>query len=226
MRVEQRLREVRDCIAQVATASGRSPDVVQLIGVSKGAPVEAIADAVSAGLEDFGENRVQEAAPKVPFIKQRAPNPIRWHLIGHLQSNKVRPALDLFDELQSVDGLAIALKISGAANRDIPIFLEVQFAETTGRFGFAPDNVAEAFDIIAEYPHPSIRGLMTVAPLGLEPDGVRQIFRQLREIRDRLQESHPSFGPLGLSMGMTDDYAIAIQEGATVVRIGRAIFAA
>jgi PLP dependent protein len=225
MSVEQRLREVRARIADAATRSGRQPETVRLVGVSKGHGPEVIIEAIQAGLEDVGENRVQEAEEKVPSIRGAISKPVTWHLIGHLQTNKARAALDLFDTIESVDSVRLAQRLASIATRAVPVFLEVQFARTPDRFGFDPDEIEMAVGEIDEFPNIKISGLMTVAPLGLDEDGTRQVFRSLRERRDRLQESHQELGPLELSMGMTDDYNIAIEEGATVVRIGRAIFA-
>jgi PLP dependent protein len=225
MGFEQRLSEVRARIADAATRSGRQPEAVRLVGVSKGHGSEVIAEVIQAGLEDVGENRVQEAAEKIPSIRAAISNPVTWHLVGHLQTNKARGALDLFDTIQSVDSVRIAQRLASVATRTVPVFLEVQFARTPDRFGFDPDEIEVAVREIDEFPNIQVSGLMTVAPLGLDEDGTRQVFRALRERRDRLQESHHELGALELSMGMTDDYNIAIEEGATVVRIGRAIFA-
>jgi PLP dependent protein len=225
MSIEERLHEVRFRMAEAAEKSGRRPDGVRLVGVSKGHGPDVIAAAIQAGLEDVGENRVQEAAEKMPAIRAATSKTPTWHLVGHLQTNKARAALDLFDTIQSVDSVRLAQRLSSIATRAVPVFLEVQFARTPDRFGFDPDELERAALEIDEYPNVTITGLMTVAPLGLDEDGTRRVFRTLRERRDRLQETQQGLGPLELSMGMTDDYSIAIEEGATVVRIGRAIFA-
>lgn len=224
MSVADRLRRVEERIAEGAVRSGRVPAAVTLVGVSKGVEAGLVAEAVTAGLANVGENRVQEAATKIPNVNERAPVPPRWHLVGHLQSNKARAAVGLFDVIQSVDSLAIAEKISRVAVDALSVFLEVQFAPIPGRFGFDPDGVAIAFEDVRGLPKLVPRGLMTVAPLGLDPDGTRQVFRRLRERRDQLQEDHPEMEPLDLSMGMSEDFVLAVEEGATVVRIGRAIF--
>jgi len=225
MTVEQRLADVRGRMAEAATRSGRTPDSVHLVGVSKGHAPEVIVEAIEAGLRDIGENRVQEAAAKIPAIRAAASNPANWHLVGHLQTNKARAALELFDTIQSVDSVRLAERVSSIATRTVPIFLEVQFARTPDRFGFDPDAVDAAVEEIQRMPNIEVSGLMTVAPLGLDEEGTRRVFRTLRERRDRLQEANPDLASLDLSMGMTDDYPIAIEEGATVIRIGRAIFA-
>jgi pyridoxal phosphate enzyme (YggS family) len=225
MSVKDGLQRVRERINDAAARGGRPPGSVRLVGVSKGNPPELVAEAVAAGLRDIGENRVQEAVTKIPAVASLVDHRLSWHLVGHLQTNKTRQALDLFDTIQSVDSLRVAQALSRRADRPLPVFLEVQFAHTPDRFGFEPDAIEDAYNAISVLPHIDIRGLMTVAPLGLEPAGIRGVFRRLRERRDTLQERREIDG-IELSMGMTDDYEIAVEEGATLVRIGRAIFAA
>jgi hypothetical protein len=226
MSIAQNLRTVRERIAEAAVRSGRPPDAVRLVGVSKGMPVERMAEAANAGLRDIGENRVQEAATKIPTVDATVAQPPNWHLVGHLQTNKAGAALGLFDTIQSVDSVRVAQTLSRLADRPVPIFLEVQFVRAPDRFGFDPDEIEAALGTIGKLPNLNAVGLMTVGPLGLTEEDTRQVFRRLRERRDQLTSSRPGLPPLELSMGMTDDYAIAIEEGATVVRIGRAIFAA
>lgn len=225
MTVEAGLRQVRERIAEATARSRRSADSVRLVGVSKGNPPEAVAEATAAGLKDVGENRVQEAAPKIRAVAGLVREQPCWHLVGHLQTNKARAALDLFDTIQSVDSVRVAQALSRLAPGAIPIFLEIQFTRAPDRFGFEPTEIAEVYDTISALPNIEVQGLMTVAPLGLDPDGTRRVFRTLREQRDDLQELR-GLPRLDLSMGMTDDYEIAIEEGTTLVRIGRAIFAA
>ncbi|MBM2809479.1 MAG: YggS family pyridoxal phosphate-dependent enzyme [Chloroflexi bacterium] len=226
MSVHERLALVRERIADAAIHSGRIPGAIRLVGVSKGMLAPMIAEAVEAGLEDVGENRVQEAAEKIPSVDASVSAAPRWHLVGHLQTNKVRAALGLFDTIQSIDSVRVAQAISHSAARPVRVFLEVQFAHTPDRFGFDPDGIGEAVEAIRALPSMDVVGLMTVAPLGLTADETRRIFRTLRERRDALHESRPSVPLLELSMGMSEDFPLAIEEGATVVRIGRAIFAA
>ena len=225
MSVEERLKSVEARIAEAASHSGRPPNAVRLVGVSKGMAPALIVQAVAAGLQEVGENRVQEAGVKIPVVASELSTPPVWHLVGHLQSNKARPALELFDTIQSVDSVRIAQVLSRLAQQPVPVFLEVQFARAPDRFGFEPDALLDPVDEIARLPNMSIVGLMTVAPLGLSEEETRRVFRTLRLRRDELLERRPRLGNLELSMGMTDDFAIAIEEGATVVRIGRAIFA-
>jgi hypothetical protein len=206
---------VRRRIAAACERAGRSPGQVTLIAVSKGFAVDAIAEAVGAGQRDFGENRVQEAIEKIDALAARGITP-RWHLIGHLQSNKAKTAADRFAIIHSVDSLRLAEELSRRAER-AGILLEVNAAQEASKFGFAPTEVAPALSSIATLPHLDVLGLMTVAPLSDDPEVVRPVFRTLRELRDAL-------GLRELSMGMTNDFETAIEEGATMVRVGRAIF--
>jgi len=214
--IAENLARVRERIAAACARAGRSPDEVTLIGVSKGFPAEAVAEALNAGLEDAGENRIQEAVEKIEALAALGRRP-RWHLVGHLQTNKVKTAAGLFAIIHSVDSVRLAEAISRRAREPVPILLEVNVAQEASKFGFAPQEVAGALGEMAPLPNLEVRGLMTVAPLAGDPEAVRPVFRRLRELRDAL-------GLRELSMGMTDDFEVAIEEGATMVRIGRAIF--
>jgi pyridoxal phosphate enzyme (YggS family) len=224
MDVADRLEVVRAAIAEAALGVGRPVSSVQLVGVSKGYPAEAVENAVAAGLHDIGENRVQEAGPKIAAVNDAPVASPRWHLIGHLQRNKVKVAVGLFDTIQSVDSVRIAEAISRSASAPMPVFLEVQYQQTGERYGFDPELIADEVHRVEALPNIHVEGLMTVAPLGLDVEATRLVFRDLRERRDRIQALRPDHAPLELSMGMSADFRIAIQEGATVVRIGRAIF--
>jgi len=212
------LRAVRERVARACDASGRSPDDVTIIGVSKTHTPEAIAAAHAAGLRHFGENRVQEAALKLPALSTLAPPPV-WHMVGHLQRNKVREAVDLFDVIHSVDSMKLAVAMSERAGRDLRVFIEVNVGGEPAKHGVSPDSLPDLVREVRRLPHLQLEGLMTVAPIVPEPEDARPIFRQLRE----LAASHDL---RQLSMGMTDDFEVAIEEGATFVRIGRAIFGA
>ena len=216
MSIAENLALVRGRVAAACQRAGRSPDEVTLVGVSKGFPAEAAAQAYAAGLRDLGENRVQEAAGKIEALAAQGIRP-RWHLVGHLQSNKAKTAASLFAIIHSVDSVRLAQALSRRASEPVPILLEVNVAQEAGKFGFAPREVASGLRTIAALPNLGVRGLMTVAPLSDDPEAVRPIFRRLRELRDDL-------GLRELSMGMTDDFEVAVEEGATAVRIGRAIF--
>ena len=216
MSIAENLARVRERVAAACRRAGRSPDEVTLVGVSKGFPAEAAAEAFAAGLRDLGENRVQEAAPKIEALAAQGVRP-RWHLVGHLQTNKVKTAVELFAIIQSVDSVRLAQALSRRAREAVPILLEVNVAQEASKFGFAPQEVATALPTITALPNLEVRGLMVVAPLADNPEAVRPVLRCLRELRDAL-------GLRELSMGMTDDFEVAIEEGSTIVRIGRAIF--
>ena len=213
--IADRVAHVRQRVQRAAERAGRSPADVTIVAVSKGFPPSAIDEAVVAGIGDVGENRVQEAAAKIVALR---PLPITWHLVGHLQTNKAKTALELFDIIHSVDSLHLAEVLSHPdRSGPLPILLEVNAAGEATKFGFPPGEVAAAAQAIARLPHLDLRGLMTVAPFVSDPETVRPVFRELRRLRDAL-------GLRELSMGMTDDFEVAIEEGATLVRIGRAIF--
>jgi len=213
--IAERVAHVRQRVERAAERAGRSPADVTIVAVSKGFPPSAIDEAVVAGIADVGENRVQEAAAKIVALR---PLPITWHLVGHLQTNKAKTALELFDIIHSVDSLHLAEVLSHPdRSGPLPILLEVNAAGEASKFGFSPSEVAAAAQAVARLPHLDLRGLMTVAPFVSDPETVRPVFRELRRLRDAL-------GLRELSMGMTDDFEVAIEEGATLVRIGRAIF--
>jgi pyridoxal phosphate enzyme (YggS family) len=214
--IAESLARVRERIAAACERAGRSPDEVTLVGVSKGFPAEAVAGAFDAGVQDMGENRVQEAVDKIDALASMGRRP-RWHLVGHLQTNKAKTAVGRFAILHSVDSIRLAQALSQRAEGPVPILLEVNVAQEASKFGFAPQEVDAALRAIAPLPNLDARGLMTVAPFTDDPETVRPVFRRLRELRD-------SLGLRELSMGMTDDFEVAIEEGATMVRIGRAIF--
>ena len=223
--IRERIEQVRGQIADAAARSGRDPADITLIGVSKTKPAEAVAEAVSEGIEHVGENRVQEAAEKVERVRALLGRDPSWHLIGTLQRNKARQALDLFSLIQSVDSVRLAEALSARADgRTVPVLLEVYLGDDDARPGFRPDGVDEAIGTMLALPGVDIRGLMTVAPLGLTDEGTRAAFRRLRLLRDELAAAHPDLTLDQLSMGMSEDFALAIEEGATMIRVGRAIF--
>ncbi len=218
------IAHVRSTIANAARRAGRDPAEITLVAVSKTRPVELVEMAYNLKVTDFGENRVQEALPKIAAFH---PQGMRWHMIGHLQSNKVRKVVGAFDSVQSVGSLALAQTLQRqAAKRAIrlPVLLEVNVAGEESKAGVRPDEVLPLARQIAELPALEVQGLMTVAPLVDDPEKVRPVFRSLRELRDLLRSELPECSWQHLSMGMTDDYSIAIEEGATIVRVGRAIF--
>jgi len=216
--VAERLQAVRLRIADACARAGRSPDEVTLVAVTKGFPPEAVREAAAAGVRHFGENRIQEAQAKLPALGDLSPKPT-WHMVGHLQTNKVKTALNLFDIIQSVDSFHLAEAINRRAPQPdrVPVLLEVNVAAETAKYGFSPDELPSQAEAIRRLPGLDVRGLMTVAPITDDPETVRLVFFRLRELRD-------SVGLRELSMGMTDDFEAAIEEGATMVRVGRAIF--
>lgn len=216
MSVAEQLTRVRERMAAACRRAGRSPDEVTLVGVSKGVPAQRVAEAHAAGLQDVGENRVQEAAAKIEALAAQGVRP-RWHLVGHLQTNKAKTVTGLFAILHSVDSVRLAQALSRRAREPLPILLEVNVAQEASKFGFTPQEVASALRSIVDLPNLDVRGLMTIAPQTDQPESVRPVFQRLRELRDEL-------GLRELSMGMTNDFEVAIEEGATMVRVGRAIF--
>ena len=209
---------------QIATAcarAGRDPGDVTLLAVSKGHPPESIAAAVELGQFCFGENKVQEARGKILLSPSRA----RWHFIGHLQSNKCRDAVQLFEMIQSVDSLALAQELNKWADKigkTMPVLLEVNPGEAT-KFGFKADAVLENLEAINALPRLELHGLMTIAPWSPTPERARPVFQRLRELKSECEQQLGV--PLGhLSMGMSGDFEVAIEEGATIVRVGTALF--
>ena len=210
------LERVRERVARAAERAGRTPDDVLLIGVSKVVEVERIRAALAAGLGALGENRVQEAKAKVAELGR----PVPWHLIGHLQTNKVKDALPLFDLIQSLDRLELAHELerrAAAQGRVVEALLQVNVASEASKGGFAPDAVSEALDTIGTLSHVRVRGLMAIPPEVERAEESRPWFRRLREMADK-------HGLRDRSMGMSGDFEVAIEEGATMVRVGTAIF--
>ncbi len=218
----ENLQLVQTTIADAAARTGRNGTEIELIAVSKGHPPEAIHEAVDCGQLLFGESRVQEARAKIPLVPGRA----RWHFIGHLQKNKVRQALPLFELLHGVDSLELAGdvdRIAEEAGAFPRVLLEVNVAGESTKYGFTPDRLREQMEALLALDRLQIDGLMTIAPFAAEAESSRRYFAALRELRDRLQQEFSVPLPR-LSMGMSGDFAVAIEEGATVVRVGTAIF--
>jgi pyridoxal phosphate enzyme (YggS family) len=221
-KVSANLANIREKLAAAACRAGRRPDEVDLVAVSKTQPVEKIQEAVDAGLCIFGENRVQEAFEKAPAL----PKELNWHLIGHLQRNKIRKALNLFSLIQGIDSLHLARAIDRiAAEMQIcpRILLEVNVSGEASKFGFAPENLQLCIDELIALRHIKIEGLMTMAPLSPNPEDSRPYFARLLKMRDQLAQMTHLLLPT-LSMGMSGDYEVAVEEGATLVRIGSALF--
>jgi len=220
--IVENLCAVRAAIAESERTSGRSAGSVELIAVSKTHPVEVIRRAVDAGQFLFGENKVQEAKAKIPDL----PAKLRWHLIGHLQSNKIRQALALFEVIHGVDSVDLLGDIQRIAT-ELGLFprvlLQVNLAGESSKFGFPLDKLLAQVERIASVDRVQVEGLMTIPPIAANPEHSRRHFALLRDLRDRLEKEFRVSLPQ-LSMGMTADYRIAIEEGATLVRVGTAIF--
>lgn len=224
--LSERLEAVRRNIDGCARRAGRSSKEITLVAVSKTHPPEIIRAAIAAGVTDLGENRVQEADGKVGEVGRNA---ARWHLIGHLQSNKARRAVELFDVIHSLDSAALARRLERMCvelNRDeLPLMIQVDLGHEPTKTGAVEHDVPEIVEAVRESGRLRLVGLMTVPPFFDDLERVRPYFRRLREIRDELNASK-AFGdrPGELSMGMTHDYEVAIEEGATMLRVGTAIF--
>ena len=220
--IAENLEIIRNRIATAAERSGRSANEIQLVAVSKTYPPEVIREAMEAGQRSFGENRVQDALPKIDAL----PSDLDWHLIGHLQTNKVRKVIGRFSLFHGVDNTALALqmnRIAGEFGVTARILLEVNVSGEDSKFGFDPLALPAALDELLPLPHLRVEGLMTMAPFYENPDLARPVFEGLRKLRDAL--SAASGHPLKeLSMGMSGDFEQGIAEGATIVRIGSAIF--
>jgi pyridoxal phosphate enzyme (YggS family) len=218
--LEGNLRSVRQAIATSAERAGRDPGEVVLVAVTKTLPVERIREAIGLGLRQFGENRVQEALPK---IEEVGPADLDWHLIGHLQTNKVKFIEGRFRMVQSVDSVGLAEALDQRLQSALDVLIEVNVAEEPQKTGALPADLSAVAHAVNGAQHLRLRGLMTVAPMVNDGEQVRPVFRELRSLRDTTSQQLGVPLPV-LSMGMTDDYPIAIEEGATMLRLGRALF--
>jgi pyridoxal phosphate enzyme (YggS family) len=220
--VSQNLERVHEQIGHAAVKAGRAVEDIELVAITKTHPAEKVREAIEAGQSLFGESRVQEARAKIPEL----PSNIRWHFVGHLQKNKIRHALPLFEMIHSVDSLTLAEDINRVAQDEglhPRVLLEVNVAGEGSKFGFASNKLREQMEELLALQRLSILGLMTIPPLADNAEASRRYFVQLRELRDRLQTDFHVDLPQ-LSMGMTQDFPVAIEEGATLVRVGTAIF--
>jgi pyridoxal phosphate enzyme (YggS family) len=225
--VRGRLAQIRARIERACARAGRDPREVRVVGVVKGFGPEVAAAAVRAGLRDLGENRVQEARQKLPLVQDLSTElPVTWHLVGHLQRNKARWAVQLFSWVHSVDSPELAHELSRratTAGRTVHVLVEVNVAREPTKHGTSPEQAPKLVELVACLPGLRLEGLMTVAPQAPDPEGVRGVFRGLRDLRDRIRTDRGLELP-ELSMGMTDDFEVAVEEGATLVRLGRALF--
>ena len=222
MELAANLENIRRRITESCGRVDRDPTEVTLMAVSKGHPPATIRAASELGLTLFGENRVQEAKVKIG----QCPGSVHWHLIGHLQSNKCRDAVQFFEMVQSVDSLPLAQELNKWADKHaktMPILLEVNVAGESSKFGYPPGRLLEELKALNDLRRLEIHGLMTVAPWTQEPEKVRPVFRKLRELKVQAEDILGAPLPV-LSMGMSGDFEVAIEEGATIVRVGTALF--
>ncbi len=222
--IARNCREFRERLEESARRSGRSAEDIAVVAVSKTRPLDDVLEAAAAGMKHFGENRVQEAERKYAGMVRD----FRLHMIGHLQSNKARDAVALFDVIQSVDSLRLVEILDrefGRTEKTGEIMLEVNTSGEPQKYGFAPQEVVTAVDRVLELRHVRLTGLMTVGPLTEDEAAIRASFGGLRELFDQIASRHPGAREFEvLSMGMSDDYEIAVEEGATMIRVGRALF--
>jgi pyridoxal phosphate enzyme (YggS family) len=219
------IEAVRESIDRAAERAGRRGRDVTLVAVVKTVPEAAIREAVALGMGDLGESRVQEAATHVDALGREA---ARWHMIGHLQRNKAARAVELFDRVHSVDGWEVAQALARhatVAGRTVSALIEVNVGGEASKFGVAPEALEPLLERLRALPGLAVDGLMTVAPLGERPEDARPHFARLRELRDRAARAQAIALP-ELSMGMSADFEVAVEEGATIVRVGTALFGA
>jgi pyridoxal phosphate enzyme (YggS family) len=224
--IPERVAAVRERIARAAERASRPPGEVTLVAVSKTHPAEAVRAAFAAGIRDFGENRVQEAEPKIACTADLAASGLRWHLVGHLQSNKARRAAGLFGVIQSVDSLELAerlARVGAETGRPVRTLVQVDLAGEATKFGLPEADLLPLLEALRGREGLRVEGLMLLPPLFDDPEEVRPYFRRLRLLRDRAQAAGTLEGR-ELSMGMSHDFEAAIEEGATIVRVGTAIF--
>ena len=243
MSLADNIARVQDRIARSCVRARRDPATVTLVAISKTFSAEAVIEAYRLGLRDFGENRVEEAEEKISNVKGQISNPhskvpsprseIAWHLVGHLQGRKAREAVELFDVTHSVDSVKLAVRLSRLCvevGRVMPVLLECNVSGEASKYGFRVTNAAERdawlpqVESMLVLPGLRVEGLMTVAPMAADPNDAQPHFQALSELRDHLRVRLPQSDWPHLSMGMTDDFEVAIEQGATLVRIGRAIF--
>ena len=224
--IASRVAAVRERIARAAARAGRPPDDITLIAVSKTQPAEAIREAFAAGLRHFGENKVQEAEGKIAALEDLRAAGLRWHMIGHVQSNKGRRAAELFDAVDSVDDATLAKRLergAEAARRQLPVLIQVDLGQEATKFGLDEAHLFPTLEQLRGYKAVHVEGLMVLPPLALDPEEVRPYFRRLRELLEEARRQGLVRGR-SLSMGMSHDFEVAIEEGATHVRVGTAIF--
>jgi len=227
--IEKNIAKIKERISSVVSPGGQATSSVEIVAVTKGREIHQIEEAINSGISNIAENKVQEAigkfqSPGGNFAGRR----IKWHMVGHLQTNKARDAVGLFDLIHSVDSLRLAAQIDKEAakiNKLQEVLIEVKTSPEATKFGFTPEETADALKAIAELKHIKVKGMMTIAPMVGNPEEARPYFRSLRQLRDRISDMRLAGLDLAiLSMGMTDDFQVAIEEGSNMIRLGRAIF--
>ena len=222
--IRENLARIQDQIAAAASRAGCNPDSIELVAVSKTKPVSLIVEAIELGITHIGENRVQEAQSKHPQIDL----PVTWHLVGHLQRNKVKQALPIFDLIHSVDSPRLIAEIdrrSAESCRTTDILIQVNTSAEPSKYGLEPDQTLDFIESAHPYTHVRIKGLMTIGAFLPDPEAVRPMFASLRQLREKIiAQQFPNVEMDILSMGMTNDFEVAIEEGANLIRVGTAIF--
>lgn len=222
MEIAERLKDVRERVVAACVRSGRDPSDVTIVAVAKTHGPDAVREAAEAGIGIIGENRVQEAQQKIPLC----PSSLRWHMVGHLQSNKSRAAVSMFDMVHAVDSAKLMERLAqeaAEAGKRLPVCIEVNVSGESSKFGLSPEAVPAVLDAAAGLRSVEVVGLMTIPPFTPDPEGARPFFRRLRESRDRWRESS-GLRLDTLSMGMSGDFEVAVEEGATMVRLGTVLF--
>lgn len=221
--MKERVEGIRERIAAAALRVGRDPGEVLVVAVAKTVPASAVQEAIAVGINDIGENRVQEARAKIPEVDA----PCRWHMVGHLQTNKARLAVRLFDWIQTLDSLKLAQELEKAGStlgKRVQTFVEVKLAQESSKTGVDEAELFPLLEQAGSMPHLSIEGLMVMPPYDPNPEAVRPFFQRLRRLREESTSRFPHISLRHLSMGMSHDFEVAVEEGATMVRIGTAIF--
>ena len=226
--IADRVAAVRDRIARAAARARRRPEDVTLVAVSKTHPADAVREAFAAGLRHFGENKVQEAESKVEALSALRKDGLRWHLVGHLQTNKARTAVGLFDAIDSVDDVRLGQRLERAAEelrKPLPVLVQVKLGDEDTKAGLDEQHLFPTLEILRGSKRLHVQGLMTLPPFAEDPEQMRPFFRRLRELRDKARAAGLLLGA-ELSMGMSHDLEVAVEEGATQVRVGTALFGA
>lgn len=227
---KENILKIKERISSGCIRINRNPDEITIVAVSKGRSVDQIRQVIEGGIVDIGENRVQEALTKYNAIRNtQYAQQIKWHMVGHLQTNKVKEAVKIFDLIHSVDSISLAAKINKEAskiNKIQDVLVEINASGEKTKFGLVPEGITETIRQISKYKNINIRGLMTIAPAADDSEKARPYFRKLKVLLEEVNAIHVTQQPLQiLSMGMTDDFEVALEEGSSMLRLGRAIFA-